>query len=146
LTNIEKAIECIKTNGGVATSAQLHAALGLKPEEYASSYLTDGVRDGRLLKDGKEWRVGPLSTAPEVFTGDVVVNAPPIMLEATEPKKPQPNSERPTFACALWSDGDLSMVRDGETVAVLTPPEVTQLRRYLAGFTEDQAIRLCGTL
>jgi hypothetical protein len=37
----------------------------------------------------------------------------------------------PEFACAIWSDGDLQMVRDGETVAILSPAELLKVRKYL---------------
>jgi hypothetical protein len=35
------------------------------------------------------------------------------------------------FACALWSDGELQLVRSGNTVATLTPEEALHLSKYL---------------
>lgn len=37
----------------------------------------------------------------------------------------------PEFACAFWSDGELTMVRDGETVAILSPSELRKVREFL---------------
>ncbi len=59
MTNIEKTIAFIQAQpAGLATSAEIHALLGLKPTDYPSTYLKTALNDGRLVKDGKFWRLG----------------------------------------------------------------------------------------
>lgn len=41
------------------------------------------------------------------------------------------------FACALWSDGDLQLVRDGEVIDVLRKHEADILRRYLNRVSDE---------
>lgn len=68
------AVACILENGGIATSAQLHSALKLKPTEYASQYLMTPIKNGALVKTGKNWTIGngesPVSTAPFATPAD----------------------------------------------------------------------------
>lgn len=58
LNRIERSIAFIRSNGGTATSSELHAMLGLAPDEYVSSMLASAVRTSRLVKDGKNWTLG----------------------------------------------------------------------------------------
>jgi hypothetical protein len=57
LGKTDRAVEFVRERG-MATSAELHAVLGLAPEEYASTYLRSAINSGRLLKDGKAWTLG----------------------------------------------------------------------------------------
>lgn len=59
MTKVDRAIAFIKAQPGAsATSAELHALLGLDPLEYVSSYLSSAVRAGKVVKDGKNWTLG----------------------------------------------------------------------------------------
>jgi hypothetical protein len=67
-THVEKAVAYITANGGSATSSELHGVLGLKANDYVSSYLAVGVRQGKINKDGSNWALGK-DAAPVVKTG-----------------------------------------------------------------------------
>lgn len=62
---IERAIAFVKERG-TATSSELHALMGLSPDEYASNALACAVRTKRLVKDGKNWTLGPGPGGPAV--------------------------------------------------------------------------------
>lgn len=87
MTNIEKAIDFIAGNGGQATSAELHRLMGLKPTDYASSYLTGAIADGRLVKDGKTWTLG--SGAPRVAPAPTPIPAPAMVVVSPAAAKPE---------------------------------------------------------
>lgn len=89
MTKIELAINFIKSNGGIATSSQLHSLLDLKPEEYPSSWLGGGVKDGRLVKDGKNWSIGSGSPTPKA--AEVPVKKP---LATAAPELPVLTAEK----------------------------------------------------
>lgn len=55
---VERAIAFVRKNG-TATSAELHVVMGLDAVEYPSSVLSGAVRTKRLVKDGKNWTLGP---------------------------------------------------------------------------------------
>lgn len=164
MTKIEIAINYIKSHGGTATASELHSALNLKPDEYPSSWLCGGVKDGRLIKDGKNWSLGTGVPAPKAVDKPVEKGAPtaarnlpalkagkaepdqqapdPAPAAASAPKPemaPAPElkllpvaiNASPGFACALWSHGELQLVRAGVVVAALTPEETKQLCDYL---------------
>jgi hypothetical protein len=57
MTKVDRAIAFVREKG-TATSAELHALLGLGARESASNYLASPLRDGRLVKDGKTWTLG----------------------------------------------------------------------------------------
>lgn len=149
MTNVEKAIQFINANGGTATSAELHRELGLKPEDSPSTYLKGGVDAAKLKKDGKTWTLGPgrqpaaetpTSTTPIAPAADKApavqaVKVPKFSDQRVEPPEPSdvPLVEIPNFACALWSDGDLMLVR-GDDQFVLTPAEVNHVQAYLNRF------------
>jgi hypothetical protein len=57
LSKVDRAIAYI-TKHGTATSAQLHAVMGLTPEQYPSTFLSHVIASGKLKKDGKDWTMG----------------------------------------------------------------------------------------
>lgn len=58
-TYADRAVAFIRERGASATSSELHALLRLGPKDYASSYLGGALRAGRLIKNGKDWTLGP---------------------------------------------------------------------------------------
>lgn len=74
LRKYDLAVACILENGGIATSAQLHAALKLKPTEYASQYLVTSIKNGALVKDGKNWTIGTPGNNPNVSKVAMSIN------------------------------------------------------------------------
>lgn len=59
MTMEEAAIEVILAQSDQRISgASLHKALGLRDDQAPSKVLAHGVKDGRLVKDGKWWTVG----------------------------------------------------------------------------------------
>lgn len=64
MSKVDRAIAFVREKG-TATSSELHALLELKPEQTASTWLAGALRDGRLVRDGKNWTVGT-GVAPKV--------------------------------------------------------------------------------
>lgn len=58
LNRIERAIEWVRQHGS-ATSAELHAVMGLDDTEAPSKVLASAITTRRLVKDGKSWTLGP---------------------------------------------------------------------------------------
>lgn len=58
MNRVERAIAFVREHG-TATSSELHALMGLADDEYASNALASAVRTKRLIKDGKNWTLGP---------------------------------------------------------------------------------------
>lgn len=58
LNRVERAIEWVRQHG-TATSAELHAVMGLDDNEAPSKVLTSALTTKRLVKDGKNWTLGP---------------------------------------------------------------------------------------
>lgn len=54
-TPAAKARHFLLANGRQCTSAEMHAALGLGPDELPSAVLADELAAGHLFKDGKHW-------------------------------------------------------------------------------------------
>lgn len=146
LSKVALAIEYVRERG-VATSAELHALLALKPTEVASSYLNGALSDGRLVKDGKNWTAGaikPLAStakpaAEEPVKVPVFVPRPVPLVSAQQPPAaklapgidPSIPGANPTYRCALWSDGILEVQKDGETVAELPKAAGESLAAFL---------------
>ena len=108
VTKVDQAIAFIRANGGTATAAQLHTELGLKVIEYPSNYLSHAVKDGRLVKDGKNWTLGtgaPVQKAEAPKPAEPVIKIPTFL---TGPKK-QVETSKPTLppdlAAALTPEG-----------------------------------------
>lgn len=57
MTKIDRAIAFVRARG-TATNAELHIVLGLAPDEYASASLSAATRTNRLIRDGKNWKLG----------------------------------------------------------------------------------------
>lgn len=94
---IERAIGFI-TENGILTSSQLHAMLGLDPDDMPSEVLAEALDDGRLIKEGKEWTlgVGPASDVQvEVITylptPAAVLAFPKVDLSAEPPRRAKQN-------------------------------------------------------
>lgn len=50
-----KATHYMLANGRQATSAELHAVLGLGADDLPSAVLADALAEGRMFRDGKRW-------------------------------------------------------------------------------------------
>jgi len=79
LGKTDRAIEFVRERG-TATSSELHAVLQLDPREAPSQFLVNAVRNGRLVKDGKHWTLGP--NAPEAIPA---TREPPELAVSTSP-------------------------------------------------------------
>jgi hypothetical protein len=156
LTKAEQVIAFIREHGE-ATSSDLHRLLGLKPEEYASSYLNAPLKDGRLVRDGKIWKLGdgtPMAPTPkakslrEQSISPAKADGPVAQFSGTDahakieisaipaPKQPEPapvaSSVSPAFRVGLWSDGVIELQRGGQTVATMSQGESEQLLSFIA--------------
>jgi len=58
MNRVERAIEWVRQHG-TATSAELHAVMGLRDDEAPSKVLSSAVTTKRLVKEGKNWTLGP---------------------------------------------------------------------------------------
>jgi hypothetical protein len=121
LTHADRVIDYIRANGGRTTSLQLCEFLGLKPRHYPSNYLRGAVHAGRLIKKGNYWTLG----ANEIR--DVQVSPAPLPAPMPEPT----NESEPELACALWSNGDLQVNRNGAILAIFRDAEVQQIAAFL---------------
>lgn len=154
LTNVDRAIAFITERGG-ATSAELHTLLGLKANEYASTYLGAAIKDGRLAKDGKDWTLGSPSATESKEPGELKLDIPaflkperqpvpalaPVTAVLTEEKMAQVKRVEPLTMMAApgpllfahWSDGSLQINQAGRLLVVFSPDE----RRELANFIQQ---------
>lgn len=56
-TMLDRALNFLIARGGECTGSDLHAALGLLPDELPSAVLAEALVQQRLFKDGKLWRL-----------------------------------------------------------------------------------------
>lgn len=61
-TPLDRALNFLLARGGECTSADLHAALCLGPDELPSTVLADALAAHRLFKEGKMWRLDRRTT------------------------------------------------------------------------------------
>lgn len=105
LNRIERAIEWVRQHGS-ATSAELHAVMGLDDTEAPSKVLASAITTRRLVKDGKSWTLGPgpggTVTAPSpVCAPKVEVVETPRFLPPAPPAKVTPaTTDEPTDSTA----------------------------------------------
>lgn len=85
LTRIDRAVEFVRERG-LATPAELHAVMGLAPDEYPSSVLASAMRSERLDKDGRDWILGPKERAAATEPKDGLASG--VMLDAREVDPP----------------------------------------------------------
>jgi len=109
MTKVEKAVAFIEAQPErTATASQLHKVLELKETDVPSSYLAGGVKDGRLVKDGKNWTLGTGAPAQKVEAPKPAAPALKIPEFLTGPKK-QVDTPKPTLppdlAAALSPEG-----------------------------------------
>jgi hypothetical protein len=170
LTKVAKAIAFIKEHpDGIATGAQLSVLLALKPTEVPSNYLASALKNYRLVKEGKNWRIGTgIPPAKDVVAEKLPVVAFPAVPDAAKtasvpenvqvdsvpslspPPAPAqscvdvPSFLRPLipaitvpsdperFQCAVWSSGELQLVRGERVVIKLSAEETRTVREYLS--------------
>jgi len=164
-TRVQVAIDFIAAQPNqIATGAELHRAMGLKPTETPSSFLQGPLSDGRLLKDGKFWTIGdgikpvPQSVIAKPENAPIEQVQKPAAPEPVAPPAQLPASPAPAasafpsivsaiavkpaaetsisaqFRCALWSTGELEVERDGATVLQLNAEEASHLRKFFFDF------------
>lgn len=140
----ERAIAHIVGNGS-ATDQALREVMGIRPEEYPSSYLSHAVRAGRVMKKGSLWvpgngapvepdRAPPFGSRLNLPGSTPKPTAAPARKAA--PQAPEPAAVQPiapTFRCGLWSDGVLELQRNGVTVATLEPTESKVMLNFIDG-------------
>lgn len=164
-TRVQMAIDFITAQPNqIATGAELHRAMGLKPNETPSSFLQGPLSDRRLLKDGKFWTIGdgikpaPQSVVPKPENAPIEQVEKPVAPAPAAPPVQLPESPAPAasafpsivsaiavkpvaetsisaqFRCALWSTGELEMERDGASVLQLSAEEAAHLRKFFFDF------------
>lgn len=121
-TRVSRGIAYITANGS-ATNDQLRTAMGLEPGAAVSNYLGRAVLDGRLARDGENWVLG--SGEPPAAEGP-----------KDEPGKPLQELKRALadplrYRCALWSDGQIEIQRDGATLASLPREVAEEMARFV---------------
>ncbi|CAN7739181.1 hypothetical protein [Duganella sp. LjRoot269] len=122
----ERAIAFLRAAGGRAGNEALREALSLGRGTSPSSYLRAAIADGRLVRDGRDWMIGPnVDVMPRYAPGKTAARAIPAPPSAAAPA---PRA----FRCARWSDGVLELQRDGVTIAMLEQAEQTALIAMLA--------------
>lgn len=92
MSKTDRAIAFVREKG-TATSAELHALLGLAEHEYVSSYLARVVREGRLSKDGKNWTLG--TSAPAEAPAPRSYNRQPVSSKKNGPVAQFPKTAQP---------------------------------------------------
>lgn len=118
LGKTDRAVEFVRERG-MATSAELHAVLGLAPDEYASTYLRSAITSARLVKDGKTWTLGPKESGPAKEVTKVPVHVPGAAFPTVAPTTaPAVASTKPD---ALESGADLGRIRPELPVPTFVP-------------------------
>lgn len=158
LTKVDKAIAYLTANGSV-TPRDLAIAMGLDVRKQSpSQYLGHCIRSGRIVKDGKFFRLGVeggiaaaemLSPAQKERLADQQArdfsksSAPAAAVAPPVPASMPPASEpaitpasAPVFACALNSNGELLLER-GEGLTRLSASETNILRSYFDWITSS---------
>jgi hypothetical protein len=154
LTRTGLAVAFVEKRGS-ATSAELSVLLDLRADQYPSVELSSAVQNGRLVRDGKVWTLGPNVVAYErrkadkpdalqsgAELGRVEAPATPKFAEqnAEQPlrnlrqalREPVPVSV-PQWRFAVWSDGQVEIERNGENVLSLPRDVARDLSKFLLG-------------
>ena len=124
MTKIDRAIAFIIEHDG-ATCGQLHGVMGLPRGRTVSTALSGPLRDGRVVRDGDRWLIGPNQKGGR-RAAQAVPEAKPVPMAA-----PAKEARADPFRCALWSDGSMELRRDGQQLALLTAIEQTMLMDML---------------
>jgi hypothetical protein len=147
-TKIQTAIDYLKESGKTDTHT-LRGVLRIKGKSaHPLSYLQDALSDGRIARSGNLWWAPGCEhvKAPDVAENPpIVADAKPEvqttildgleevgqMFREAKERARERAKEASQFACALWSNGELSLARKGSTLATLSPDEVSRLSKYL---------------
>jgi hypothetical protein len=142
-TKTQMGIDCIVANSGRATISQLHEALGLRKEQSVTPFMNHPLAKGLVARDGRDWILGPNHPGYLKFVSSqldelqaelqVALNGQENLVDAEEPDIEELPPEG--FICALWSDGEFVMARDGKVIAKITASEYKALRRYVTSTT-----------
>lgn len=162
-SRIDLAIRHVKDKGP-SSDADIRQVLGLRAGQYPSGMLQRAVKDGRLIKDGRNWTLGtgtppapeqkrppfggslglagatprpaPLPAPLEVPAACAVESAP---AAAAPPAAiaAEPAAPLPAFRCGLWSDGMLELQRNGVQVAQLSREEGEAVAAFMARIAEQ---------
>lgn len=156
-SKVDRAIACIREHGQ-ATVDQLRAAMDLPAHAAPTSYLTSATKNGRVIRDGDVWKLGPGQHArpapqPEtkpadvanvVTVGNVILamrdsTAVPAEVKAavTELRKPAPVDEAlgassEEYRVGIWSDGTIELQLNGEEVVRMTESELAIINEFMA--------------
>jgi hypothetical protein len=120
----ERAVAFILARGR-ATNDELRAELGLRPNEYPSTWLSMPFQQGHVVRDGRIRLPGAGVPPKTIARRQASVNAASAASDAAL-----------AFRCAVWSDGMIELQRGGVRLAELRPDEaraVADLVRDIAG-------------
>jgi hypothetical protein len=127
LGRTERAVAFIVARGR-ATNDELRAELGLRPNEYPSTWLSMPFQQGHVVRDGRVWLPGAGVPPKTIARRQACATTKPPAMPADAPL---------AFRCAVWSDGVIELQRGGVRVAELLPEEA----RAIAGLVRDLAGR-----
>lgn len=158
-SKVDRAMACIRANGGAATDAQLREAMGLTAKASVSPYISGARHRGEIARDGALWKLGTSKglLGSAVRVGNVIVatrDAAPVPPEVkaaltdvaaaavTELRKSEPAPSAPTAApptkpaerayrCAVWMSGNVE-IRKGYGEIVLTQAELAEIMAFVA--------------
>jgi hypothetical protein len=119
-SKVEAAISFMQINGGSATTENLRDVLDLRKNQYPAAWLGHAVKSGRIHKTENGFALGPAIGTAEAPKDAVEIDADDCGTVS-----------HVGFACAVWNDGDVSLIRDGETLATLSESEASTLLKFL---------------
>lgn len=134
LSQVNRAIEFVRRNG-VATTEQLHNAMGLADGQYVSRYLGAAVRTGKLSKDGRDYMLGhgaPRAAKPARAPKPKMHVVPPVPAADEFIEVPEPQPMAPDLRCAVWSDGVVELQRGGVPVVAMSEAEADFIAAFRA--------------
>jgi hypothetical protein len=135
-TKVKRAMAFLQTNGK-ATTAELRQVMGIGEKAQPRAYLATQIRKGMVVFQDDMWMPG--TGAPDEAREQRRRELPVLETVSTPAAAAPADAIDQTFACALWSDGELMMVRDGNELAVLSKEETALLRRYLGSLPQLEA-------
>lgn len=140
LTRTGLAVAFVEKRGS-ATSGELSILLNLRADQYPSVELSSAVQNGRLMRDGKDWTLGPKKIAyqeaheqPE-RSGKPALAIPTFSAAATPTGAPAPAPElapkKSGCKFAIWSHGVVEIKKPAMPALELTLDEVDELIAFL---------------
>ena len=151
-SKVKLALAYMEKMGGSATNDALRVAMGLRKGQYPSQWLNHLLKGTKVHAIPDGFALGPEDTSESVALKQKRSYSKRAGLPGTTPtktelininlglSKPETETEmkidslatQPVrFACAIWNDGNISLVRDSEPLATLSEMEASILFNFL---------------